>query len=247
MQKSVFVAGWEDFMTKKFLTITFVPFIVTFILFAAFFWGAGGEIIDILSQLAQNPNAINDPDIAQFIQEHPWLASIASSWIFKVIFGTLVAILGTLLAILLSTAVATMVMGFFTSYIVREIHKRHYSHISISGGIGPVEYLWLLAKTLLKTIGIFFLALVLYFIPLLNAIALNIPFYYLFHSLMSLDVGGEIMSAKELEELLKKYRLKVMGTTGVLYLITLLPLAGTLLQVYFVSVMAHLFFRLKAQ
>ncbi len=247
MQKSIFVAAWEDFMTKKFLAITFLPFIITFILFAAFFWGAGGEMIDILTQLAQNPDAIHDPTIAQFVHDHPWLASIASSWIFKVLFGTLVAILGILLAILLSTAVATMVMGFFTSYVVKEIHKRHYAHIPLSGGLSILEYLWLLSKTLLKAIGISFLALVLYFIPLLNAIALNIPFYYLFHSLMSLDVGGEIMRAKELEIFLKKYRLKIMSTTAILYLITLIPLAGTLLQVYFVSVMAHLFFRLKAQ
>ncbi len=247
MQKSVFIAGWEDFMTKKFLAITFLPFIITFILFATFFWGAGGQMIHILSQLAQNPNAIHNPDIAQFAQNHPWLVDLVSSWIVKTLLGTLVAILGTLLAILLSTAVATMVMGFFTPYVVKEIHKRHYAHIPLSGGLSILEYLWLLSKTLLKAIGISFLALVLYFIPLLNAIALNIPFYYLFHSLMSLDVGGEIMRAKELEIFLKKYRLKIMSTTAILYLITLIPLAGTLLQVYFVSVMAHLFFRLKAQ
>ncbi len=247
MQKSIFVAGWEDFTTKKFLSITFIPFFVTFALFALFFWGTGGEIIDILSQIAQNPDAIQNPDIARFVHNHPFLASIAGSWLFRVLFGTVIAVLGTLLAILLSTAIATMVMGFFTPYVVREIHKRHYSHIPLTGGMSVLEYLWLLAKILLKSIGIFFLALILYFIPLLNAIALNIPFYYLFHSMMSLDVGGEIMKGRELESFLKKYRFKVMSTTSVLYLITLLPLAGTLLQVYFVSVMAHLFFRLRSQ
>ena len=247
MQKSIFTAALEDFLTKKFLTLTFAPFFITLVLFGWLFWGAGSELLDILTQLAQNPDAINDPDIAAFVQEHPWIASLAGSFIFKIIFGTLLAVLGTLLAILLSTATATVIMGFFTPTVVREIHRRHYAHIPIEGGIGVLEYIWLMTKIILKSIGVFLLALVLYFVPLLNAIAINIPFYYLFHSFLSLDVGGEIYSAKELETVLKKHRAKIMSTTGVLYLITLIPFAGMILQVYFVSVMAHLFFRLKAQ
>ncbi|MRI58587.1 MAG: hypothetical protein C6H99_03660 [Epsilonproteobacteria bacterium] len=246
MQKSIFTAALEDFLTKKFLTLTFAPFFLTLLLFSWLFWGAGGELLDILSQLAQDPNAIQDPAIANFVQEHPWIATIASSAIFKILFGTILALLGTLLAILLSTATATIIMGFFTPTVVREIHRRHYSHIPIEGGIGALEYLWLALKIILKSIGLFLLAIILYFIPLLNALAINIPFYYLFHSFLSLDVGGEIYRAKELETILKRYRTKVMGTTAILYLITLIPFAGMILQVYFVSVMAHLFFRIKA-
>jgi hypothetical protein len=62
---------------------------------------------------------------------------------------------------------------------------------------------------------------------------------------MSLDVGGEIFSKKELVEVIKTNRSKIYTTTLLLYLITLIPFAGMLLQVYFVSVMAHLFLRLK--
>ncbi len=247
MQKSIFTAALQDFFTKKFLALTFAPFFITLTLFSWLFWGAGGELLDTLSQLAQNPNAINDPSIASFVQEHPWIASLAGSFIFKIIFGTLLAILGTLLAILLSTATATVIMGFFTPIVVRNIHKRHYAHLPMEGGIGAFEYIWLMAKIIFKSIGIFLLALILYFIPLLNALAINIPFYYLFHSFLTLDVGGEIFRAKELQTLLKKHRARIMSTTGILYLITLIPFAGMILQVYFVSVIAHLFFRLKDQ
>ncbi|BCD62552.1 hypothetical protein NitYY0826_C1430 [Nitratiruptor sp. YY08-26] len=246
MQKSIFVAAFEDFLTKKFLTLTFAPFFITLIIFAGIAFGSIGNIIELLSQVAQNPQALQDPDIASFFQAHPWFAAIAGSFIFKIIFGTLLAIFGTLLAILASTAIATIVMGFFTPIVVKEIHKRHYNHIVLEGSISIGEYIVMMLKVLLKTVGVFFLAAFAYFIPLLNVIALNIPFYYLFHSFLSLDVGGEIMRKKELEEILKKYRLKIMSTTGILYLITLIPFAGMLLQVYFVAVMAHLFFRLRS-
>ncbi|BAF70352.1 EI24 domain-containing protein [Nitratiruptor sp. SB155-2] len=245
MQKSVFVAGWEDFMTKKFLAITFVPFFLTLLLFTAIFYGGGQEILHMLEQLAQSPNAINDPSLALFAKEHPILAWLASNSVTHFIIATLLTVLGVLFAILLSTATATIIMGFFTPYIIKEIHKRHYSHLDIGKGLGIIEYMVLMAKIIVKSIGLFLLSFILYFIPLLNAIALNIPFYYLFHSFLSLDVGGEIMSKEELENIVKKYRFKIMGTTGVLYLITLIPMAGMILQVYFVSVMAHLFFRLK--
>jgi hypothetical protein len=64
---------------------------------------------------------------------------------------------------------------------------------------------------------------------------------------MSLDVGGEIFTKQELEEVIKKYKTKIYSTTAILYLITLIPFTGLFLQVYFVSVMAHLFFRIKAK
>ncbi len=247
MQKNIFVMALEDFLTKKFLAITFGPFIITFILFGMLLYGSASHVLDMLATLAQNPEALSNPEIAEFAKEHNWLAAIASSTVFHYIAGALLAVLGTLLAVLLSTAMATMVMGFFIPMVVKEIHKRHYPHIKLEGGIGIGEYIWLMIKTLLKSIGVFVLTIFVYFIPLLNAIAINIPFYYLFHSLYVLDVGGEIFKKKELETVLKKHRLKIMSTTFILYLITLIPFAGMLLQVYFVSVLAHLFLRLKAQ
>ncbi len=222
MQKAL-ILGWRDFLTKEFLAITFLPFILTLLLLGGGWIAFGGNIVDTL--------------LRSHIHNH-LLHSIVTF---------LANALGFFVAVLLSTSFATIIMGFFTPYVVRKIHKRHYSHIPLQGGVGIGEYLWILAKTLLKFLFVFLLSLLLFFIPLLNAIALNIPFYYLFSSLLTLDVGGEIYTKKELEAILKKRRLTIASTTGVLYLITLLPFAGSLLQVYFVSVMAHLFFGFKNQ
>jgi len=220
--QNVFLLGLKDFLSKKFLALTLLPFVITFVLFGALWSLFGFDLqianltgIDLIDSLIQS--------VAEF----------------------LMGIFGWILVAALSTVTATMIVGFLTPYIVREIHRRHYPDIPIEGGISIAGYLWLLFKSLVKFLGVGLLSILFYFIPLLNYIAFHLPFYYLFSTLMSLDVGGEIFSKKELEEVLKKEWLTIHSTTLILYLITLLPFAGMLLQVYFVSVMAHLFFQIK--
>jgi len=247
MQKNIFLAALEDFLTTKFLTLTLAPFFITLFIFSYLIFIAGGEFFDMLNIISQNPDTINDPEIKEFIQEYPLISTIVGSFIFQAIAGVIFGILGTGIAILLSTATALLIVGFFTPIIVNEIHKRHYHDISKDGGVDIISYAFLVIKSFLKFIAIFIISIVLYFIPLLNLIALNIPFYYLFHSLLTLDVGGEIFDKKELQEILAKNKKEIIGSTLILYLISLIPFAGMLLQVYFVSVLAHQFFRLKGQ
>ncbi|MRJ03230.1 MAG: EI24 domain-containing protein [Epsilonproteobacteria bacterium] len=219
-----FIAALKDFLSWKFLGLTLLPFLVTFLIF-----GAVWDLSDIQISLGSLTGV-------------EWLDS-ALNWLLNFF----VDVLGWVVIAALSTVTATMVIGFFTPYIVKEIHRRHYPHIEIEGGIGIFEYIWLLLRSLLKFLGVALLSLIFYFIPLLNYIAFHIPFYYLFSTLMTLDVGGEIYRAKELEEVIRKHRGKIYTTTLILYLITLIPFTGMLLQVYFVGVMAHLFFQLKGQ
>ncbi len=245
MQKNIFIIAFEDFLSTKFLTLTLAPFFITLIIFSFLIFGAGGELFDILHQLSQNPNSINDPQVKDFVQNYPIIATIAGSYIFHIFAGVLFGILGTGLAILASTAVAVTVVGFFTPIIVDEIHKRHYSNIPKDGGIDILSYFGLMIKTFLKFLAIFIVSIFLYFIPLINLIALNIPFYYLFASLLTLDVGGEVLTKEELQKVLQIRKRELFGSTLILYLISLIPFAGMLLQVYFVSVLAHQFFRMK--
>ncbi|WP_281950530.1 EI24 domain-containing protein [Nitrosophilus kaiyonis] len=247
MQKNIFIAAFEDFLTSKFLTLTLAPFFITLIIFSFLIFGAGSEFFDILNQIGQNPESLNDPQIKEFVKEYPIISTIAGSFIFQAFAGILFGILGTGLAILASTSVAVIIVGFFTPIIVNEIHKRHYSHIPKEGSVDIISYIILTIKTILKFIAIFIVSIILYFIPLINLIAINIPFYYLFASLLTLDVGGEIFNKEELEKILQEKRKEIFGSTFILYLISLIPFAGMLLQVYFVSVLAHQFFRMKGQ
>jgi len=217
-----FLLGLRDFLTKKFLALTLLPFFITFLIFGTL-WDLSGIQVALGALTGIG-----------------WLDQAISA-----VLNFLVGVLGWVLIAALSTITATMIIGFFTPYIVREIHRRHYPDVRLEGGISVVEYLWLLLKSFLKFLGVGLLSVIFYFIPLLNYIAFHIPFYYLFSTLMTLDVGGEIFTKRELEEVLRRERTRIYSTTLGLYLITLIPLAGMLLQVYFVSVMAHLFLQIK--
>jgi len=219
-----FLLALKDFFTGKFLALTLLPFFITFLLF-----GALWDLSDIQIALGS-------------LTGIEWLDQ-AISWLVNFF----IDILGWVLVAALSTITATMIIGFFTPIIVKEIHKRHYAHIPLEGGLSILDYLLLLVRSIVKFLGVLVLSLIFYFIPILNYIAFHIPFYYLFHTLMALDVGGEIYTKRELEQILAQHRTKIYTTTLILYLITLIPFTGMLLQVYFVAVMAHLFFQLKAQ
>ncbi len=222
--QNIFIVALRDFLSKKFLALTLLPFFVTFLIFGTI-WDLSGIQV-----------ALGNLTGIEFIDT-----------ILNSLANFLAGFLGWVIIAAVSTVTATMIIGFFTPLIVKDIQKRHYPNVKLEGGVGVVEYLWLLFVSFLKFLGVLFVSLIFYFIPLLNYIAFHLPFYYLFSQLLSLDVGGEIFSKKELSEVLKKDRAKIYTTTLLLYLITLIPFAGMLLQVYFVSVMAHLFLRLKSQ
>ncbi len=222
--QNVFILGLKDFLTKKFLALTLLPFIISFLFFGTLY-----TVLDI---------HINFSHLTGIGFIDSIIATVASF---------LAGLLGWVAIFAIATIFATVIMGFFTPIVVKEIHKRHYPDIELEGGVGIVDYLILLIKSFIKFIGVFIISVIFYFLPLLNYIAFHIPFYYLFSTLLSLDVGGEIFTKRELEEVLKKERTKIYSTTAILYLITLIPFTGMFLQVYFVSVMAHLFFKIKAK
>ncbi|WP_200762456.1 EI24 domain-containing protein [Nitrosophilus alvini] len=249
MGKNIFILALEDFLSTKFLALTTVPFFATLIIAFVLLFQISGEFFDLLNSAVTNPDAaaVQGNELAEFLKEYPFLSVIFGSFIFKAIAGTFFYIIGGGLAIMFSTIVAVIVIGFFTSYIVAEIHKRHYRSIDISSGYDIFSYIWFVLKSLALFMLFFIVTLPFYFIPVINLVAINAPFYFLFSRLLAVDVAGEIFAPKEFEQILRENRKEVGITTLILYLISLLPFAGMLLQVYFVSVLTHLFFNIKKE
>jgi hypothetical protein len=73
----------------------------------------------------------------------------------------------------------------------------------------------------------------------LGLAALNLPFYYLFHTLLTRDVAGEILDKEEMAILFRQAKWRLMTTTLLLYLLSLIPFVGIFGQVFFVLVLAH--------
>ena len=240
-----------DFFTTKFLVLSTAPFFITLLISILFLYYLSGEFFDMLNvaaQVSQNPDAVNaQNELAQFAKEYPIISAILGSFIFKAIAGTLFYVIGGGFAVLVSVILAVIIIGFFTPYIVAEVQKRHYPNIERRATVSIVDYLIFLLKQFGLFLLFFFVSLPFYFIPVLNIVAMNAPFYFLFHTLLTKDVAGEILDSREQKEIFKKAKWRIATTTFILYLLSLIPAVGILGQVFFVIVLSHQFFQEAAR
>ncbi len=227
-----------DFFSPKLLSISVVPFFVTFVLLLSAYFGFGADFIDSFKTSM-------DAGVVPFLdpQKYPTITYILTIGVFKWFFFIFFYLVFALLLILLSVIVATIVIGFFTPLIVRVIQKRHYKEFVIDNSDFTLGFtIFHFIKTFIVFMFLFLIALPFLFVPAVNFIAINIPFYYLFHNFLVLDVGSNINSKEEFKSLIKEHKLLFRSTTLTLYSFSLIPLMGILFQVLFVIILSHQFF-----
>jgi len=240
-----------DFFTTKFLALSTAPFFITLLISIIFLYYLSGEffaMLDMAAQVSQNPDAAAaQNELAEFAKEYPIISAILGSFIFKAIAGTLFYVIGGGFAVLISVMLAVVIIGFFTPYIVAEVQKRHYPDIERKATVPIMDYLLFLVKQFGLFLLFFFASLPFYFMPVINIVAMNAPFYFLFHTLLSRDVAGEILDREEQKVVFKRAKWRIATTTFILYLLSLIPAVGILGQVFFVIVLAHQFFQEAAR
>ena len=228
----------EDFKSPLFLGLSLLPFIVILVLFGYGYFHFGG---DMIAQVGMDLDAGRVPFLDP--EEHPWLTYILTFSLFKWLFTIFFYLVGIVAVVLFSVVIAGIVIGFFTPMIVKVIRKKHYPDFQFTNQnftfMASLPYYVKIAVVFL-VLGI--VALPFMFIPAVNFIAINIPFYYLFHNFMILDVGSNIVSKEEFKKITKKYKALFRGTTATLYGISLVPVLGVFMQVFYVIVLAHEFF-----
>jgi hypothetical protein len=154
----------------------------------------------------------------------------------------LVYAIGGFFTLFLSIVVAVLVIGFLTPYVLKELQARHYSDIEMVGHSNILSFLWQMLKWFFVMILLFFLFIPLYFIPLLNIVALNFPLYYFFHKAITFDISSTICTAEE-ENLIRlrnsnEIRLKTLG----LYLLSLVPFAVFFGAVFYIIYLGNTYF-----
>jgi len=250
-EEAIFAKALSDFFTTKFLTLSTAPFVITMILAFFLLYQASGEFFDMLSAAAaagSAPDAAQAHDqLAQFAQEYPILSTILGSVVFKAVAGTLFYIIGGGVAVLVSVILAVVIVGFFTPIIVKEVQKRHYPHIERKATVPVWDYILFMLGQFLLFLLFLIVSLPFWFVPVLGIVAMNAPFYFLFHKLLTRDVAGEIFDKQEMKEVFRRAKWRIAATTLILYLLSLIPGVGILGQVFFVLVLAHQFFQEAAR
>ncbi len=228
----------SDFFSAKILTLCIAPFFVTFAILILLYSIFGADFI-------QHFTTSMDNGVVPFLdpQKYPTITYILTSSLFKWIFYIFFYTVFVLLITLLTVTISIVVVGFFTPIVVKIIQKRHYRDFIIdTSGFSILYSLFYSIKTITLFLLIFIVVLPFLFIPAINFIAINIPFYYLFHNFLVFDTGSSILNKEQYEDIVKKYKLLFRGTTLSLYGLSLIPLFGVLFQVFFVIVLSHQFF-----
>jgi len=203
-ENSVLLLSIKDLFTSKMLKYSILPFIGTMLLMYVLFFMIAGFGLDSLGTMdiqtteTSMQNGIPHTDtfsaqlegtaLIQFLLSHA-----ITSWIATFLVYTI----GSFLVLYISIFVAILVIGFMTPLILRELQRRHYQDVEMIGYSNIITGLLSVIKWLLIMLLLFIVLAPLYFIPLINIVAINFPLYYFFHKMMTFDVSSNICTKEE--------------------------------------------------
>ena len=232
---NILVRSIKDFLTLRFLLLSTLPFLASFFIFGAIFLYGGSEFINFLNSTGDGNFANIDPQI------HPIINYILTLALVKWVIVTFFYLFGTILILLISIIIGVIIVGFFTPYIVKIIHKQYYQNY-IRDEISFTKVIIMYIKVFFIFIFLSFVAIPLLLVPGVNLLIFNIPFYYLFHNLLVIDVGSNIENLQRFKLLTQKYKKEFISATFISYMLSLIPIIGLFLQPLFVIFLTHLFF-----
>ena len=248
-ENSTLLLSLKDLFTGKMIKYSILPFILSmFVLYVLFFVVAGIGLeslgsMEVSSTQTTIENGVPNTDtftatlegtaLIQFLMSHAITSWIATFLVYTV---------GTFLTLYFSIFVAIIIVGFLTPTILKEIQSRHYSDVGMIGHSNIFEFLFLVFKWIIIMILMFIVFIPLYFIPLVNIVAFNLPLYYFFHKMMTYDVGSAICTKEENMKIkffhASTLRLKTLG----LYLISLIPFVVFFASVFYIIYLGHSYF-----
>ena len=253
MNTNIWTVSLKDFFTKKMLQFALIPFVGTILVMYVLFFGAASAGLDALEQstlqverqhYSEHNGVVQQEQetttveggsaIMRFLMEHT-----ITSWLVSFVVLTV----GGLATFILAMFVALIIIGFLTPFIVKEVHRRHYSHLSLEHHGSLLGMMLSTTKHVVVTALLLLVLVPFFFVPVLNLVAFNLPFYYLFHKLYLLDVSSET-TTKERFKLIMAYHGGTMRmTTLTLYAVSLIPFAAYFTPVFNVIVLTHTLLR----
>jgi hypothetical protein len=248
-QKNLLQLSIEDLFTAKMLKFSLLPFLISMVILYILFFilaGAGLDMLgtfDVESTQTTIENGIPHTDsLSAQLQGTGIIKFLMSYSITSWIASFLVYAIGGFFTLYLSIFVAVIVMGFLTPYVLKELQVRHYSDVEMIGYSNVAESLFLVVKWAFTMILLFFLLIPLYFIPLLNIVAFNLPLYYFFHKMMTYDIASNLCTREESKEVKYFNATSLRVKTAALYLISLIPFTVFFGAIFFIIYLGNSYF-----
>jgi len=248
-EKDILLLSIKDFFTAKMLKYSVLPFIISIVIMYLIFFSIAGIGLDQLGSLSIQTsettiqNGIPHTDtVSTQLEGNAILEFLMSYTITSWLASFLVYTVGSFFVLYLSIFIAIVIVGFLTPMVLKELQRHHYQHIELIGHSNFIAGIFNLFRWAFVMMMLFFLLIPLYFIPILNIIAFNIPLYYFFHKMLTYDISSNICSSNESKQIKyfskNKIRIKTLG----LYLISLIPFAIFFGAIFYVIYIGHTYF-----
>lgn len=243
----IFVKSLKDFFSSKMLKISLIPLIITMIIIYSLFFAAadfGITAMQDIAQASENGEEVVISEDAPFY--FVWMTYLLV-FLFKYSFtswiaGFLLYTVGSVIVLQASVLFTIVIIGFLTPMILKILHKRHYSHLTLHGHGDLLSPLWILLKSSLIMILLFIVLIPVYFVPVLNFIAFSFPLYYFFHKLLNYDVASTILSDEEFKKIYKTQSGAFRLRTLFLYIVSMIPFITLFTAVFYIIYLGHAYF-----
>ncbi|WP_375724288.1 EI24 domain-containing protein [Arcobacter sp. KX21116] len=237
----------KDFFTPGILKIAIIPLLVTVVVMILIFMGFADYSLSSLDQViiqVQNGEEFTvDPNAPFF---YVWAVNVltfllhysVTAWLA----GFLLFTVGTFFILFFSIFTTLIIIGFLTPMIIETLRKRHYPDLILKGHGSLISPLWVAFKSLVVMMLLFILFIPLYFIPLVNIIAFNLPIYYFFHKLLNFDVTSTMLSSREYFEIYTSKKNLFRFRTLLLYFMSMIPFIALFSAVFFIVYLSNGYF-----
>ena len=247
----IFGKSVDDYLTKEILGLILYPLLGSALVLYLAFFSAASFGLDALKnaqiQIEQHQTQINNGEVIETNTHESYTGNSILDFLLKYtvtswIVSFLVYTVGLFAIGYLSIFVSLIIIGFLTPKILAIIHKRHYATLPIQSNFSVLDGIGKIIKTALIMILLLIVLIPFYFIPLVNIIAINLPFYYFFHKMLHFDIASTITSKEQFVQIYYMDKGNMRLRTIFLYVISLIPFVAFFISVFYIVYLGHVYF-----
>jgi len=244
----------QDYFTKDMLRLIIFPLLGSFIVMIILFYSIAdmglSHLEDTQIQIQQHQTMVENGVVNETSTNETYTGSSIIDFLLRYtvtswIVSFLVYTVGLFAIGYLSIFTSLIIVGFLTPKILHTIHQRHYSTLELEEGYDTV--IGGVLKLLKTTLIMFILLIILipfYFIPIVNIVAINLPFFYLFHKMINYDVSANIMAKEKFKKLYYINKGSFRVKTLFLYVVSLIPFVAFFIAIFYIIFIGHSYFDL---
>lgn len=237
----------RDFFSSKMLKLALIPLFITMLILYMLFFGVASVGIETLKTVAETSQAGGEVVIDEnapfyFVWLTYFIVFLFKYSITSWIAGFLFYSVGAIFVFHLSIVITLVIIGFLTPFVVKYLNETSYKNLNLKPYGTILGAFWVFLKAFFMMILLYILFIPLYFIPLINFIALYLPLYYFFHKMLNYDVSSTILSKEEYEKIYSKSSSAFRVRTLLLYFISTIPFVTLFVSIFYIIFLSHAYF-----